>query len=564
MDDTAALPRPATGGEAVLIGLRRAGIDWLFGNAGTDFPPIIEGLACLPPEATPLAITAPHETAAVAMAHGAWLASGRMQAAMVHVNVGLANAAMGVINAASDDVPLLMLSGRTPLTETGRPGGRVTPIQYGQEMYHQASLVEDSVKFHYELRYPEQAEGLVARAAAIARSAPCGPVHLALPREPLTEAIPPGEAPLARPQAPATLPFPDPAAVEQVARWLHAARSPLILVQRGDPEGRLGAALAAFAARAGVGVVEPFTVRSVLATDHPCFLGHDPGPALTAADLVIALDCGVPWIERLHPHGARVVHVAPDPLFRRMPVRGYRTDLAVCADPVAFVAALDAVAFDCPGDRRAALADAAASRAARARADAEAGGGDPMSAEFLSLKLGEALGPEALVVSELGVVPGAFPRTAPNRLFSNPHSGGLGWGMPAALGAKLAQPDRTVAAVIGDGSYIFANPVACHQMAEALGLPILTVVKNNGMWNAVRRSVVGAYPQGAAAQMNRMPLTSLDPAPDYTMIAAASRAHVERVATGADLAPALARALAALAEGRQALLDVRVALSERY
>jgi acetolactate synthase-1/2/3 large subunit len=64
--------------------------------------------------------------------------------------------------------------------------------------------------------------------------------------------------------------------------------------------------------------------------------------------------------------------------------------------------------------------------------------------------------------------------------------------------------------------------------------------------------------------MNRMPLTSLDPAPDYTMIAAASRAHVERVATGAELAPALARALAALAEGRQALLDVRVALSERY
>jgi acetolactate synthase-1/2/3 large subunit len=112
---------------------------------------------------------------------------------------------------------------------------------------------------------------------------------------------------------------------------------------------------------------------------------------------------------------------------------------------------------------------------------------------------------------------------------------------------------------------MLANPVACHQIAEALELPILTVIKNNGMWNAVRRSVVNSYPDGAAARSNRMPLTSLEPAPDYTQVAAASRAHVEKVEHGKDLPGALERALHAIrSERRQALLDVRVAVSDRH
>ncbi len=131
----------------------------------------------------------------------------------------------------------------------------------------------------------------------------------------------------------------------------------------------------------------------------------------------------------------------------------------------------------------------------------------------------------------------------PNRLFTNPHSGGLGWGLPAALGAQLADRERLMIACIGDGSYIFANPVACHQIAEALELPVLTIVKNNGMWNAVRRSVIGAYPGGAAARANEMPLTSLEPAPDYLGVAAACGAHAQRVEHGRDLPAALARAI---------------------
>jgi acetolactate synthase-1/2/3 large subunit len=559
---------PANGAESVLLGLKRAGVDYLFANAGTDFPPIIEALASLPADDMPIPVTVPHETASVAMAHGYYLATGRPQAVMVHVNVGLANALMGVINAASDNIPVMVMSGRTPITETGRLGSRATPIQYGQEQYDQAGIVRDVVKYTYEMRYPEQGEPLVSRALSLACTAPEGPVYLSLPREPLSEAISDAARQPIRDRPAATRAHPDPDAIAVAAEWLAGAANPLILCQRGDPEGRLGAALAAFAHRHGMAVAEPFTVRNVMPSSHPCFAGHDPKLA-QGADVIIALDTDIPWIERFHApaEGVRVIHIGPDPYFARMPVRGYKTDLAIVSDPAAAILALGA-AMPAPGAgadaRRDALAARAEARRAAAEAAAKAGEAAPMTAEWMTRCLGEAAG-DALVFSELGVVPGMMDLAGPNRLFMNVHAGGLGWAIPAALGAQLADRGRLVVACVGDGSYIFANPVACHQIAEALNLPILIILKNNGMWNAVRRSVVNGYPGGAAARANAMPLTSLEPAPDYIAIAGASGAHTERVAHGRDLPAALARAIKAIREDRRpAVLDVAIAVSDAH
>ena len=167
---------------------------------------------------------------------------------------------------------------------------------------------------------------------------------------------------------------------------------------------------------------------------------------------------------------------------------------------------------------------------------------------------------EAVAFTELGLLPQYMSLSGPNRIFFNVHAGGLGWAIPAALGAQLADRNRLVISVVGDGSYMFANPTACHQIAEALDLPILIIIKNNGMWNAVRRSVVKAYPDGTAAQSNTMPLTSLEPAPNFSMVAQASRAHAEQVLNPQDLPSALQRALRVIREEkRQVLLDLRVA-----
>ena len=557
-----------TGAESLLEGLSRSGIQYMFANAGTDFPPIIEALARRDPSAAPVALTIPHETAAVAMAHGAYLVTGRAQAVMVHVNVGLANSVMGVINAASDNIPMLVMSGRTPISERGRKGARMTPIQYGQEMFDQTSLVRDLVKYSYEMRYPEQGKQLVMRAMSLATSEPQGPVYLSLPKEPLSEIVP-EITQTHHPMPPsATKILPDPEAIIKLARLLETASNPVIICQRGDTEGRLSRALSTLAAKHGIAVFEPFLLRNVLPSNDPALQGyHASGPS--DADLIIVLDSDTPWIEATNAPGPEtiVVHIGPDPHFARMPVRGFRTDLAISSDSVEAILAVDRAARAPPaaGQRSKALAQSATQRRDAAQVKAKAGDTNPMSAEWISHCVSEIMDEEAVAFSELGLLPAYMTLKGPNRLFNNVHAGGLGWAMPAALGAQLMRPDRLTIACMGDGSYMFANPVACHQIAEALRLPILTIIKNNAMWNAVRRSVVNGYPDGSAAMSNTVPLTSLEPLPDFAAIARASRAHAERIEDGRELPAALQRAVGIIrTEKRQVLLDLRCAVSDMH
>jgi acetolactate synthase-1/2/3 large subunit len=126
------------------------------------------------------------------------------------------------------------------------------------------------------------------------------------------------------------------------------------------------------------------------------------------------------------------------------------------------------------------------------------------------------------------------------------------------LGAKLAERERTIVATLGDGSYMFANPTVCHQIAEALGLGILVIVLNNEEWGTVRGSVKGIYPKGYAAKANEMPLTALKPSPDFTLTAQASRAWTARVTEPGEVRAAIDAALAATDAGQLALLDVRI------
>ena len=557
-----------TGAESLLDGLSLSGIQYMFANAGTDFPPIIEALAWRDPSAAPVALTIPHETAAVAMAHGAYLVTGRAQAVMVHVNVGLANSVMGVINAASDNIPMLVMSGRTPISERGRKGARMTPIQYGQEMFDQTSLVRDLVKYSYEMRYPEQGKQLVMRAMSLATSEPQGPVYLSLPKEPLSEIVP-ETTQTHHPMPPsATKILPDPEAIIKLARLLETASNPVIICQRGDTEGRLSRALSTLAAKHGIAVFEPFLLRNVLHSNDPALQGyHASGPS--DADLIIVLDSDTPWIEATNAPGPEtiVVHIGPDPHFARMPVRGFRTDLAISSDSVEAILALDreARAPSAALQRSKALAQSATQRRDAAQVKAKAGDTNPMSAEWISHCVSEIMDEEAVAFSELGLLPAYMTLKGPNRLFNNVHAGGLGWAMPAALGAQLMRPDRLTIACVGDGSYMFANPVACHQIAEALRLPILTIIKNNAMWNAVRRSVVNGYPDGSAAMSNTVPLTSLEPLPDFAAIARASRAHAERIEDGRELPAALQRAVGIIrTEKRQVLLDLRCAVSDMH
>jgi len=134
---------------------------------------------------------------------------------------------------------------------------------------------------------------------------------------------------------------------------------------------------------------------------------------------------------------------------------------------------------------------------------------------------------------------------------------GLGWGLGESIGLQLAHTQRRVIALVGDGGYIFGNPTPAHHLCEALNLPILTIIRNNGMWGAVRRATWSMYPYGAAAKSNDSPFTHLRPSPRFEHVVRASGGFSERVASAADLPAALGRALRAVEVAkRQTVLNV--------
>ncbi|WP_129794430.1 thiamine pyrophosphate-requiring protein [Sphingosinicella sp. CPCC 101087] len=557
-----ALPEiEATAGEIFLRRLAANGVDYLFANGGTDFAPIIEGFAHaqVADFKVPRPVVVPHETAAMGMAHGYYLATGRPQAVMVHTNVGLANCVMGLINAASDQVPIILASGLTPATEHGPLGHRNSPINWGQNMRDQAAMVREPVKWDATLSHPAQMAALVDRGVAIATSSPRGPVYLGLPRETLCGVATYRETPPRNAPARAA---PHPDAVAEAARLLDAAKSPLIVAFRlGARDGGFDR-LTAFAEKHAIPVVEFWPSQLSIAGTSPMHAGYDHSEDLAKADVVLVLDSIVPWLP--HRHGfadnATVIQAGPDPHQVETPIRGFAVDLALTGESADIVAALDAAmpVRDRSGRFRAVAERNALIRAALEAKAAQAG--PPMSAAFVTRALAELVGDHGCIVTELGAKAEFVPTLKGHQFFQNPISGGLGWGLPTALGVQLADRDRLVIATVGDGSYMFSNPVACHQVAEAHRLPLLTVVYNNGIWGAVRGSTLGIYPQGHAARANVMPITSLDPLPDFCKIAEASRAWAARVERAEDLAATLAEAARVIREERrQALIEVKVA-----
>ncbi|MBY5905468.1 thiamine pyrophosphate-requiring protein [Rhizobium leguminosarum] len=559
-----------TAGGALLARLKAVGVDYIFANSGTDFPPIIEGLAEASAKQIPLpkAIVIPHENAAMGMAHGYYLATRRAQAVMAHTNVGLANCAIGAINAATEHVPMLVFSGRTPVVEKGRLGARTVPIGWGQEMRDQAAMIRESVKWDYELKFPEQAVDIIDRAFAIANSTPRGPVYLSLPREVLCEPCPSDEL-----ESPATIAAasagPRRADIEAAAKLLSEAKNPLIIAQRGAGSAEGFETLSRLAEDWGIAVCQYWAIQLAAPTDHPMAVGGDPAEWLAKADLVLVIDSLAPWSPDIHAltPGCKVVHIGEDPLFARFPIRNFPCDLALIGDTADVIVELAAaVSSVLPKTekvrdaRRAKVASAAAKRRAGVLERAAAGRGPVMSKAFVSTCLSKAIeGRDAAILSELGAPLEELTLRAPDTWFQEPHSGGLGWCFPAALGMKLAQPDRLIVATMGDGSYMFSNPVACHQIAEAADIPLLILVLNNSEWGAVRHSVLGVYPDGYAAKSNAMPLVSLSPSPDFTLVAAASRAWTAKVDQADDLLPTLEIAIQHVTAKRtQALVEIRI------
>jgi acetolactate synthase-1/2/3 large subunit len=558
-----------TTAQAYLELLRQRGIEYFFANAGTDFAPIIDAFARFAAQGkqTPRPVVVPHENAAVAMAHGYYQVTGKPQVVMVHVNVGTANALNGIINAARDNIPILFTAGRTPLTESGLPGARDLYIHWTQEVFDQAGMVREFVKWDYELRHFSQLEDVVDRALEIAMSEPRGPVYLTLPREVLAatqEELTISSQP--RRHLGGT-PYPDPRSVEKAAEMLTAAQNPLIITSSVGSNPENVDFLVALAEKFAIPVVT-FNQRYLcFPTEHPMHLGFDPHPFLETADVILILESNVPWYPAIKnpPDACKVIHVGIDPLYGDMPVRSFPRDLTLRADcGIAVQMLAEALAQHRRRDeglisrRFRRLQDIHRRQRASWKEELERVRHDsPLDPLWISHCIDAAKDDDTIVFNEYDLVPTQVRFDKPGSFFGNPSAGGLGWGLGAAIGAKLGSPGKTVIATLGDGSYMFGNPTPCHYVSRAQGAPILTVIYNNRTWNAVRLANLTMYPEGWAARSNRFPLSDLEPSPDFEVLVTASGGYGKRVVKASEVKPALEMALKVVREeGRQAVLNM--------
>ena len=525
---------------------------------------------------------------------------------------------------------MLLLAGRTAITERGLPTSRSQGIHWAQESFDQAGLLREFVKWDYELRRGDQLETVVDRALAVACSPPAGPVYLALPLDVIGAPMPPLTVSVSARLRPSCPSQPVPAALRRAARTLAGAANPLAITSSLGRDPRAPEALVDLADRLGLPVAETWPTHLNFPRDHPMHQGFDAGALVGEADVVLAIESDTPWFpaHAEPPRGAVVIQVDDDPLYATYPIRGFPTDIGLAGHAGSTLRALAAELDRLPLDesaiaarrRRWAAAHGRRREAWRTAGDA-ARDTTPLDYAWISKCLGDVLdahcGPwrrswidfpstsprsrpgaaggrprtaggarpggrpatrretphrwttpgsrnasatcstRDIVVTEIVLDPTQACLTRPGTFFNHAHSAVLGWGPGAALGARLAHPDRTVVCAVGAGSHIFGVPTATHLTARTCDLPVLFVVCNNAGWERTRRATLDYAPEGWAARTPSMPLCDLAPPPAYAAICEANGGYGERVEDPAQMPPALARALDVVRrERRQALLDV--------
>jgi acetolactate synthase-1/2/3 large subunit len=564
----------STGAEAFLAQVRALGaVRYLFANTGTDHGPIIEALAKTATEDPNdlQTIVVPHELAAVSMAHGYYNVTQKPQMVLVHTLPGTANALGGIINAQSANVPVLLVAGRTPITEGELRGGKSQNIHWRQESRDQGNIVREFVKWDYELRTNQNLAAVVSRAFKIAMSEPRGPVYLTLPREWLCEALQSTELSVDS-LLPATKMQADYAALEQAAELLINAQHPLIVTKYLGRNPEAVPQLVELAELLSIPVVQQMNYLN-FPTDHPLYLGAQTIQYSKDADVLFFIDTDVPWeppSRRFIRDDAKIIHLERDPLFTGIPGWGFPADLPItgCSET-----SLPVLASIIKSKLQTSNVDPNKLEERRKKIEVEhhamwrqleasinaVKNEKPISPLWVSKCIGEAMDEKTIIVNETVTsrLADTIHLNRPGSQFGTPLAGHLGWGLGAAIGVKLGAPDATVIAAEGDGSYMFCAPTACHFTAQKYRIPFLTVVYNNQAWNASLNAARGLFPDGVAQRTRNFPGTDLSPSPKFELTAQACGAYAERVEEPEQLPSALQRALKVVTEeNRQAMLNV--------
>ncbi|KHN99756.1 Thiamine pyrophosphate enzyme, N-terminal TPP-binding domain protein [Metarhizium album ARSEF 1941] len=578
-----------TASSAFFEAIWEAGITHCFVNLGSDHPSLIEAMVKGQRDAEgkfPRIITCPHEMVAMSMADGYARLTGKPQCVIVHVDVGTQGLGAAVHNASTGRAPVFVFAGLSPLTVDGEHrGSRTEYIHWMQDVPDQKQILGQYCRYAGEVKTGANIKQMVNRALQFARSAPQGSVYLCGAREIMEMDIRPYRLKQEN-WEPIQLGGLPESGVGKIARALAGAERPLVVTGYSGRNHAFPASLVELAdAVPGLQVLDTGGSDMCFPADHPAWLGlrYGVSEAVSRADVIVVVDCDVPWIPTTcRPKDDAVVfHVDVDPLKQLMPVfylearERYRADARTAIDQITTALKTGDAAAKLESMDRSGAAKRVqdeykkllASIEDKARPNPDGGFGTGHLCRTL-----KSLCPEDTIYAVEAVTNTYFVHdnirpTTPGS-WINCGGGGLGWSGGAALGIKLAaeaeKPGKGafVVQIVGDGSYLFSVPATVYWISKRYGIPVLTIVLNNNGWQAPRRSLLQVHPDGLGSRVSNEEMNiSFRPVPDYSGIAKAAAdgdIHAARVSQASELEGSLREAIDKVKGGQTAVLDCKV------
>ncbi|OTA60812.1 acetolactate synthase [Hypoxylon sp. EC38] len=522
----------------------------------------------------------------MSMADGYARLTGKPQCVIVHVDVGTQGLGAAVHNASTGRAPVLVFAGLSPFTLEGEMrGSRSEYIHWIQNVPDQTQILGQYCRYAGEIKTGKNIKQMVNRALQFATSDPQGPVYLVGAREVMEEEI----NPYSLEQGvwnPVELGGLTPKASKEIAEALLGAENPLIITGYSGRNHKIPDALVELTNTVkGLRVLDTGGSDMCFPASHPGWLGLRFGidPAITNSDVIVVLDCDVPWIPTLNKpkDGTKVFHIDVDPLKQLMPLfyvpaqHRYRADALIAVEQITSEAKsqaskLDAAAVEKKWDalqtsHKERLADIA-SKASPAE-DGTFGTGH-LCKTLRSLCPQDTIWAIEAVTNTAFVHDNLQPELPGSWI--NCGGGGLGWSGGGALGIKLATDAQNggkgkfVVQIVGDGTFLFSVPGSVYWISKRYGIPVLTIVLNNKGWNAPRKSMLLVHPNGLGSTATNEEINiSFDPVPDYAGIAKAAAGgdlFAAKVDKAEDLERTIKDAIKAVESGQSAVLDCKVTL----
>lgn len=526
-----------TGGQVLVDQLRLHGVDHVFCVPGESYLAVLDALHDSDIQVT----VCRQEGGASMMAEAHGKLTGRPAACFVTRAPGAANAAPGIHIAFHDSTPLLVFVGQVERKVRGR--------EALQELDYRA-VFGTMAKWATEIDDADRIPEIISRAMHVATSGRPGPVVIALPEDMLVDRTTVADSePALEVEA-----HPGPAQIALLRDLLAAAERPLIILGGSRWTEASVNAFAEVAREWGIPVAVSLRRQMLFSVDHPCFigdLGFGPNPKLVervkTADLMLLIGSRMSEVpsqnyQLLHIPAPKqtLIHVYPDAAELG---KVYRPQLAINATPVAFVDALRSVTLPASSSRSAFLDSARQAYLTWSDPAPIRTPGRLQMAQVMRYLDGK-LPADAILCNGAGNYATWVHRFYRFRKFGTqlaPTSGSMGYGVPAAIGAKRVFPDRTVVAFAGDGCFLMHG----QEFATAVqyDLPVIVVIVDNGMYGTIRMHQEREYPGRISATQLRNP--------DFAAYAVAFGGHGERVETTEDFGPAFERALAS---GKPAIL----------